>query len=67
MIAGGIKYKEQRFNPIATGVGSLLFFVAIIGKFKTPPCLTIQVPSRLPFSTKPLVVIHNVARDVSRR
>lgn len=33
MIAGGIKYKEQRFNPVATGVSSVLFFIAIIGAF----------------------------------
>jgi len=33
MIAGGLKYKEQRFNPSGTGVGSLLFFMAIVGAF----------------------------------
>eukprot|EP01126_Amoeba_proteus_P036514 TRINITY_DN3728_c0_g1_i1.p1 TRINITY_DN3728_c0_g1~~TRINITY_DN3728_c0_g1_i1.p1 ORF type:complete len:663 (-),score=117.89 TRINITY_DN3728_c0_g1_i1:1323-3311(-) len=33
MIAGGIKYKQQKFNTTATGVSSVLFFVAIIGAF----------------------------------
>lgn len=53
MIAGGIKYKEQRFNPVATGVGSLLFFVAIIGKstfLKTYPYAKKNPSSRFFFS-----------------
>jgi Ca2+:H+ antiporter len=33
MIAGGIKYKEQQFNPTAAAISSLLLFVAVIGAF----------------------------------
>jgi len=33
MIIGGIKYHEQKFNPQAASVSSLLLFVAIIGAF----------------------------------
>jgi len=33
MIAGGIRYHEQKFNPTAATVSSLLLFVAIIGAF----------------------------------
>jgi Ca2+/H+ antiporter len=31
MIAGSIKHLNQRFNPIAAGVGSVLSIVSIIG------------------------------------
>lgn len=31
MIAGGIKYREQKFNQTAAGVGSVLLIVSIIG------------------------------------
>jgi len=31
MIVGGIKYKEQKFNPVAAGVGSILLFIAVVG------------------------------------
>jgi Ca2+:H+ antiporter len=33
MIIGGIKYHEQKFNPTAASISSLLLFVAIIGAF----------------------------------
>jgi len=33
MIIGGIKYHEQKFNPQAASVSSLLLFVSIIGAF----------------------------------
>jgi len=33
MIGGGFRFKEQVFNPSATGVGALLFFMAITGAF----------------------------------
>lgn len=33
MIIGGIKYSNQRFNPKAASVSSILLFVAIIGAF----------------------------------
>eukprot|EP01103_Thecamoeba_quadrilineata_P018943 TRINITY_DN7485_c0_g1_i1.p1 TRINITY_DN7485_c0_g1~~TRINITY_DN7485_c0_g1_i1.p1 ORF type:complete len:478 (-),score=24.82 TRINITY_DN7485_c0_g1_i1:1-1434(-) len=33
MVAGGIKYKEQRFNPTAAGVTSVLLLISIIGSF----------------------------------
>jgi len=33
MIAAGFKYKALSFNPKAAGVGSLLFYVALIGAF----------------------------------
>lgn len=33
MICGGIKFKEQKFNPVAAGVGSILLFIAIVGAF----------------------------------
>jgi Ca2+:H+ antiporter len=33
MIAGGIKYKEQKFNPVAAGVSSILLFIAVVGAF----------------------------------
>uniref|UniRef100_A0A6B2KZL9 Sodium/calcium exchanger membrane region domain-containing protein n=1 Tax=Arcella intermedia TaxID=1963864 RepID=A0A6B2KZL9_9EUKA len=33
MIVGGFKYKEQKFNPTAAAVSSLLLFVAVIGAF----------------------------------
>lgn len=35
MVAGGIKYREQKFNPSAAGVSSLLLFIAIIGPFRS--------------------------------
>ena len=31
MIAGGIKYKEQRFSPAVAGVSSVLLLVSVIG------------------------------------
>eukprot|EP01127_Copromyxa_protea_P018337 TRINITY_DN5749_c0_g1_i1.p1 TRINITY_DN5749_c0_g1~~TRINITY_DN5749_c0_g1_i1.p1 ORF type:complete len:647 (-),score=127.09 TRINITY_DN5749_c0_g1_i1:1490-3430(-) len=31
MIAGGIKYPNQKFNPVAAGVGSILLWIAIVG------------------------------------
>lgn len=33
MIAGGLRFKSLKFNTQAAGVGSLLFYVAIIGAF----------------------------------
>lgn len=33
MILGGLKYKEQKFNPVAAGVGSILLFISVIGAF----------------------------------
>lgn len=33
MIIGGIKYKEQRFNPAVTGVSSVLLVIAVVGAF----------------------------------
>lgn len=30
-LAGGIKYKEQRFSPAVAGVSSVLLIIAIIG------------------------------------
>lgn len=33
MIAGGIKYKQQRFNRAATGVSSVLLSISIVGAF----------------------------------
>lgn len=33
MIIGGIKYKEQKFNPVAAGVSSILLFIAVVGAF----------------------------------
>jgi len=33
MIIGGLKYHEQKFNPTAASVSSLLLFVAVIGAF----------------------------------
>lgn len=35
MVAGGVKFKNQRFNATAAGVSSVLLIVAIIG---TPLC-----------------------------
>jgi len=36
MIAGGIKYKEQRFSPAVAGVSSVLLIVSVIGNFFFP-------------------------------
>eukprot|EP01125_Pyxidicula_operculata_P022220 TRINITY_DN896_c0_g1_i3.p1 TRINITY_DN896_c0_g1~~TRINITY_DN896_c0_g1_i3.p1 ORF type:complete len:327 (-),score=74.72 TRINITY_DN896_c0_g1_i3:73-1053(-) len=33
MIAGGIKYKQQKFNQISTGVSSIMLFIAVVGMF----------------------------------
>ncbi|KAL6047436.1 Low affinity vacuolar monovalent cation/H(+) antiporter [Balamuthia mandrillaris] len=33
MIAGGIKYKEQKFSPAAAGVSSVLLIISVIGVF----------------------------------
>jgi Ca2+:H+ antiporter len=33
MIFGGLKHKEQRFNPITAGVSSILLITSIIGAF----------------------------------
>jgi Ca2+:H+ antiporter len=33
MIAGGFKYKEQRFNPSAAGVSSVMLLVSVLGAF----------------------------------
>jgi Ca2+:H+ antiporter len=41
MIAGGIKYKEQKFNPVAAGASSLLLFIAVVGIFS--PTIWYQV------------------------
>jgi hypothetical protein len=32
MVAGGLKYKEQHFNPAAAGVTSVLLLISVIGK-----------------------------------
>lgn len=32
-IAGGLKYHNQNFNPVAAGVGSILLFISIVGAF----------------------------------
>jgi len=32
MVAGGLKYKEQRFNPASAGVSSVLLLISVIGK-----------------------------------
>jgi Ca2+:H+ antiporter len=41
MIAGGIKWKEQKFNPVAAGASSLLLFIAVVGIFS--PTIWYQV------------------------
>lgn len=41
MIAGGIKYKDQKFNPVAAGASSLLLFIAVVGIFS--PTIWYQV------------------------
>ena len=41
MIAGGIKWKEQKFNPVAAGASSLLLFIAVVGMFS--PTIWYQV------------------------
>eukprot|EP01127_Copromyxa_protea_P019376 TRINITY_DN6264_c0_g2_i2.p1 TRINITY_DN6264_c0_g2~~TRINITY_DN6264_c0_g2_i2.p1 ORF type:complete len:666 (+),score=150.88 TRINITY_DN6264_c0_g2_i2:1-1998(+) len=33
MIAGGIKYQQQNFNPVAAGVGSIYLFISVVGAF----------------------------------
>eukprot|EP01125_Pyxidicula_operculata_P006261 TRINITY_DN2174_c0_g1_i1.p1 TRINITY_DN2174_c0_g1~~TRINITY_DN2174_c0_g1_i1.p1 ORF type:complete len:658 (-),score=76.15 TRINITY_DN2174_c0_g1_i1:268-2241(-) len=33
MIIGGMRYKEQHFNPKAAGVSSIMLFIAVIGAF----------------------------------
>jgi Ca2+:H+ antiporter len=33
MLAGGIKYKEQRFSPAVAGVSSVLLVISVIGAF----------------------------------
>lgn len=33
MVAGGIKYKDQKFNPVAAGASSLMLFIAVVGVF----------------------------------
>eukprot|EP01104_Vermistella_antarctica_P018948 TRINITY_DN7209_c0_g1_i1.p1 TRINITY_DN7209_c0_g1~~TRINITY_DN7209_c0_g1_i1.p1 ORF type:complete len:989 (+),score=194.67 TRINITY_DN7209_c0_g1_i1:267-3233(+) len=33
MTAGGLKYKEQKFNPMAAGVSSVLLMISVIGSF----------------------------------
>eukprot|EP01102_Stenamoeba_stenopodia_P006432 TRINITY_DN1760_c0_g1_i1.p1 TRINITY_DN1760_c0_g1~~TRINITY_DN1760_c0_g1_i1.p1 ORF type:complete len:840 (+),score=175.13 TRINITY_DN1760_c0_g1_i1:317-2836(+) len=33
MVAGGLKYKEQRFNPASAGVSSVLLLISVIGAF----------------------------------
>ena len=41
MIAGGIKYRDQKFNPVAAGASSLLLFIAVVGIFS--PTIWYQV------------------------
>lgn len=41
MIAGGIKFKDQKFNPVAAGASSLLLFIAVVGIFS--PTIWYQV------------------------
>jgi len=31
MLAGGIKYKEQKFNKDSAGLSSTMLFVAVVG------------------------------------
>jgi len=33
MVIGGIKYKEQRFNPAVAGVSSVLLVISVVGAF----------------------------------
>jgi len=33
MVAGGLRYKEQRFNPASAGVSSVLLLISVIGAF----------------------------------
>ena len=53
MIAGGIKYKEQRFSPAVAGVSSVLLLVSVIGSPfpQTPP----TPPLTLSFSPNTLL------------
>jgi Ca2+/H+ antiporter len=30
---GGLKYKEQKFNPVAAGVSSVMLIVSVAGEF----------------------------------
>ena len=41
MVFGGIKYKDQKFNPVAAGASSLLLFIAVVGIFS--PTIWYQV------------------------
>ena len=33
MIFGGIKHKEQKFNPAAAGVSGILLLLSVVGSF----------------------------------
>jgi Ca2+/H+ antiporter len=33
LLLGGLKYKEQQFNPVAAGVSSVMLTVSVAGKF----------------------------------
>lgn len=62
MIAGGFKYSEQKFNPRAAGVGSLLLFIAIVGTvFESCEWSDVQVRSLRPSFFMCLVDIPNLA------
>lgn len=40
MIVGGIKFKDQKFNSVAAGVGSIMLFISVVGSFTPTVCLT---------------------------
>eukprot|EP01122_Echinamoeba_exundans_P007279 TRINITY_DN2199_c0_g1_i1.p1 TRINITY_DN2199_c0_g1~~TRINITY_DN2199_c0_g1_i1.p1 ORF type:complete len:637 (-),score=100.40 TRINITY_DN2199_c0_g1_i1:45-1955(-) len=33
MIVGGFKFKDQKFNSVAAGVGSIMLFISVVGSF----------------------------------
>jgi len=63
MIFGGIKYKEQRFNPTVAGVSSVLLIISIIGIFA--PTVFWEVNGGYQFNCTSCIPISNETSSMS--
>ena len=45
MIVGGFKFKDQKFNSVAAGVGSIMLFISVVGSFTPTVRYDLSSPS----------------------
>jgi Ca2+:H+ antiporter len=57
MIAGGLKYTEQRFNPLAAGVSASLLFIAVAGVSLPALYGRLVDPTRVPVLSRAVSVV----------